>query len=57
MSPRNRGLCAGMGGFFAGGFVASIVPWSPLPKAVVVMVVAGLITALALVTTRPSDPA
>ena len=57
MSNRNRGVIIGISGFFAGGFVASIVSWSPLPKAVLVGVVAGLVSTLVWAFLRPRNAA
>jgi hypothetical protein len=43
MNPRVAGVVMG---FFAGAFVASIVPLAPLPKAALVGVVAVLVSTL-----------
>ncbi len=44
MSPRKRSMIIGISGFFAGAVIASIVPWSPLPKAVLVGAVIVLVS-------------
>jgi hypothetical protein len=46
MNLRAQGAAMGMCGFFAGGFVASIVQMRPLPKAALVGATAAMISAL-----------
>ena len=53
MNSRGRGVFIGMSGFFAGALVASLVSWSPLPKAALVVVVAVLASTTAWAVTRP----
>ena len=52
MNSRGRGVFIGMSGFFAGALVASVVSWSPLPKAALVVVVAVLVSTTAWAVTR-----
>ncbi len=46
MSAEGRSAIIGLSGFFAGALTASIVPWSPLSKSVLVGVVALLVSTL-----------
>jgi hypothetical protein len=47
MIPRaQQSVVVGMSGFFAGGFVASIVHMRPLPKAAFVGAIAALVSTL-----------
>jgi hypothetical protein len=52
VNSRGRGAIIGISGFFAGALVASVVSWSPLPKAALVMVVAALVSTTAWAVTR-----
>lgn len=56
MSLRARGVIVGCSGFVAGAAVARIFPWSTLPKAVLVGIVAALVSTVALVLVRPRTP-
>lgn len=57
MSPRLRSMTIGMSGFFAGAYTASVVPWTPLPKILIVGVVTASVSILVLALTRPkTDP-
>ena len=53
MSPKGRSVIIGISGLFFGGLTASIVPWSPLPKAVLVGVVTVLVSTLVWAFLRP----
>jgi uncharacterized membrane protein YccC len=53
MSTGGRSAIIGLSGFFAAGLTASIVPWSPLPKSVLVGVVAVLVSTLVWALLRP----
>ncbi len=53
MNSRGRGVFIGMSGFFAGALVASLVPWSPLPKAALVVVAAVLVSTTAWAVSHP----
>jgi hypothetical protein len=53
MNARGRGAVIGMSGFFAGAAAASVVSWSPLPKAALVVVVAVLVSTTAWLVSRP----
>ncbi len=53
MSPKGRSILAGISGFFAGALVASMVPWSPLPKSILAVIVAVLISTLFWAVLRP----
>ncbi len=46
MNPDRRVFILVMSGVMAGALTASIVPWSPLPKAVLVGVIAAIVAAL-----------
>lgn len=57
MSPRLRSMTIGMSGFFAGAYTASVVPWSPLPKALMVGAVTASVSIVVLAITRSkTDP-
>ena len=53
MSPKGRSVIIGISGLFSGGLTASIVPWSPLPKAALVGVVTVLVSTLVWAFLRP----
>ena len=53
VNSRGRGVFIGTSGFFAGTLVASVVSWSPLPKAALVVVAAVLVSTTAWAVTRP----
>jgi hypothetical protein len=55
MNPRAQGVAMGMSGFFAGGFVASIVQMRPLPKAALVGATAAMVSALVWTALRPKS--
>ncbi|MGC1723653.1 MAG: hypothetical protein WA746_32120 [Isosphaeraceae bacterium] len=53
MNSRGRGVFIGMSGFFGGALVAALVPWSPLPKAALVVVAAVLVSTTAWAVSHP----
>ncbi len=57
MNPNGRGVALVLSGFFAGALTASIVPWAPLPKAILVGAVAALVAlAVGLALGRGASP-
>ncbi len=52
MTPRTRGTIVGLSGFFVGAATARIFPWSTLPKAVLVGIVAASVSTVALIALR-----
>jgi len=53
MSSKGRSVVIGISGLFAGALAASLVSWSPMPRAALAGIVAALVSTAAWAVLRP----